>query len=146
MCQAAALSVVCAAGVLSLSMLRLALAFLCSRADGPIFNLPHRRSVFDTFWRAVTDPDGGGPPFMQSYSRGSQTRSALQQIGRQLQFGAGIFNVVRDWRSPEAQARRAVAKALALGDEERARKAWGKRQRYFGRSYPGDEQKPNNDT
>ena len=125
--------------------LRFALAFLCSRADGPLFAHPDRRAIFDAFWRTVTEPDGAGPPNMVGYGRASHTRSALQQIGRQLQFGPGIFHTVRDWRSPEARTRRAVAKALALGNEERARRAWRKRGGYFGRPYPGDQMKPDDD-
>ena len=44
--------------------LRFALAFLCSRADGPTFNLPNRRSAFDELWKAMTEADGAGPSNM----------------------------------------------------------------------------------
>ena len=124
--------------------LRFALAFLCSRSDGPIFDRPNQRHIFNELWRVVTE-EGSGTPHMNAYRRGTHTRTCLQQIGRQLQLGTGIFHEVRDWRSPQAHTRREMAKTLKLGDEERARKAWRKRGGYFGRPYPGDDRKPDND-
>lgn len=81
--------------------LRLALGYLCSIADGPIFSLPSRRTTFDTFWKEATRPAGRGNPHSDLYARRSTVTSCLQQMGRQLRFGANIFNAVRNARSPE---------------------------------------------
>ena len=118
--------------------LRLALAYLYSIADGPTFELPSRRSTFDTFWETVTKRHDSGNPKSAAYARSSMVSSCLQQIGRQTRFGANIFNAVREARSPERTARGAIAEALRLSGEEEARKKWRKRQGYFGRPYPGD--------
>lgn len=124
--------------------LRLALAYLCSIADGPTFALPSRRHVFDGFWHEATRAPGGGNPHSDLYARRSMVASCLQQIGRQCRFGANIFNEVRRRRLGEPAARERVAEALRLADDERARAKWRKRQGYFGRPYPGDPE-PEND-
>lgn len=83
--------------------LRLALAYLCSIADGPIGSLPNRRSIFDTFWREVTGEHGGNP-HSATYYRASMAVTCLQQIGRQLGQPALFFNLVREARLPERRA------------------------------------------
>ena len=78
--------------------LRLALAYLHSIADGPLFELPSRRYIFDEFWRTVTGPDTGSNPYSAAYARNAMTESCLQQIGRQIGQHAALFNSVRDFR------------------------------------------------
>lgn len=115
--------------------LRLALAHLCSIADGPIAALPSRRSVFDTFWKEATIK-GSGNPHATAYYRASMTRSCLQQIGRQIGQSANLFNIVRAARSPDARSRKRFAEALKLAEQERAQKKWRKREGYYGRNMP----------
>ena len=74
--------------------LRYALAFLYSRSDGSTFNRLSQRQIFNELWRVVTE-EGSGTPYVNAYSRGTHTRTCLQQIGRQLQLGTGIFHEVR---------------------------------------------------
>lgn len=78
--------------------LRLALAYLYSIADGPIFALPSRRHVFDRFWAEVTRPIGPGTPYMEHYSRHTHIEGCLRQIGRQIGQGENAFNPVREFR------------------------------------------------
>ena len=82
--------------------LRLALAYLHSIADGPIFALPSRRHIFDEFWRNVTAELEGGNPHSARYARHCQINSCREQIGRQIGQTALLFNAVRDFRKREA--------------------------------------------
>lgn len=115
--------------------LRLALAYLCSVADGPIFELPSRRSVFDTFWKAVTG-DQSGNPEASRYFRASMAQTCLQQIGRQLGDSTMLFNTVRTARSPDHRARQELAEAVREADKERDDRAQLKRARYWGPRRP----------
>ena len=119
--------------------LRFALAYLCSIADGPTFALPSRRYMFDLFWTTVTND--AGATTRADYSRYTQIGTCKQQIGRQLRYGEGVFNMVRTARSPEAESRHRLAEMIRGSSEERDRKRWRKRQGYFGRPFPGDERK-----
>ena len=112
--------------------LRLALAFLCSIADGPTFTLPDRRTVFDTFWREVTRPDTGTNLHSAAYARGSMARSCLQQIARQLGETELIFHGVRDARVPGQRARQEFAEAVREAGADRDEQARTKRARYWG--------------
>ena len=94
--------------------LRLALAYLHSIADGPIFALPSRRHVFDELWRIVTAPLASGNPHSAAYARSSMVESCLQQIGRQIGQHANVFNTVREFRTREVEpdARKELARAV----------------------------------
>lgn len=111
--------------------LRLALAYLCSIADGPTFALPSRRTVFDTFWREVTG-DPAGNPHSAAYYRGSMAATCLQQIARQLGQPALFFNAVRTARSPDRHVRQEFAQAVRDAGRERDEAAQTKRARYWG--------------
>ena len=111
--------------------LRLALAYLCSVADGPIFSLPSRRSVFDTFWKEVTG-EASGNPHSAAYYRASMAQTCLQQMGRQLGGTAMLFNEVRSARSPEQRARQEFADAIRDAGVERDEASRLKRSRYWG--------------
>lgn len=90
--------------------LRLALAYLCSIADGPTFSLPSRRHIFDEFWIVVTRRQAGNPESAR-YARCAMMTSCLQQIGRQLELGENIFNEVRRARTA-SNSRACLAEAL----------------------------------
>lgn len=111
--------------------LRLALACLCSVADGPTFALPDRRTVFDTFWKEVTAPATGNP-HSSAYYRASVTRTCLQQIGRQLGDTGFLFHAVRDARVPGQRARQEFAEAVRQAGADRDDAARTKRARYWG--------------
>lgn len=113
--------------------LRLALAHLCSIADGPTFNQPSRRAIFDQFWETVTKRQAGNPNSAR-YARVSITSTCLEQIGRQIGCGAYLFNAVRAAR--EKDARKQFADAVKQADRERDDAGRTKRANYWGPPRP----------
>lgn len=120
--------------VLPSAGLRLALAYLHSIADGPIFALPSRRHIFDEFWRTATAPLDGGNPHSAAYAQSATVSRCLQQISRQIGQPELLFNEVRETRKARALAAgRAKVTAIArrFVDAEDQRKL-DKRRYYWG--------------